>query len=603
MYAFSSGETVAITRYRDSFLQIDAKFFSRLSDIMKSLILAFVLLFSSLLNASSWPQWSGDLLNHHNLTPERPLLSRNNVSQLKPVWKASVRTSVIATPTVTDGKVYFTDIAKIGAEGLFDGGRLYAADATTGKVLWKTDVGTYTGAGIRNFSRSSPAIDGDLLVIGDSLNNMKFLVRMLTNRTKIPGTALIAVNRHNGKLVWKTIIEDHFASRITMSPVIYEGKVFVGVSSIESEIPGVRGESYKCCGFKGSFVAVDLKSGKLLWKTPMISGTGSDNSGAPVWGSSPPIDVKRKRIYIGTGNNYHVTKAFRTCYKKGMTSSPGQEELVVRICAEKYDSPENRFDSLVALDMNSGKIIWTRKTNIYDSWNVGCGSKFSQLPRRNEKICPKPEGADGDFAQAPMLITNTKGEDILVAGQKNGMFWAVRAEDGEVLWKKQVGPGGKLGGHQWGSATDGKLVYYQTTNLEHKEIVLEAGLEKGRKIYGGLWGAIVLETGEIVWETADPDTSYPLKGEGINHWIYGMNLGRGFFAAPMGPLTYYNEMIFAGSFSGLMVALDAHNGKVLWTHRAKGSVVGAPSIVNDQLFWGSGYHLGVQDNTLWSFGL
>lgn len=570
---------------------------------MKTFTSLVLLSFSSLLNASTWPQWSGDLRNNHNLTPENPILSRKNVSSLKPVWKTSVRTSVIATPTVADGKVYFTDIAKIGAEGLFDGGRLYAADASTGVINWKKDVGTYTGSGIRNFSRSSPAIDGDLLVIGDSLNNMKFLVRLLTHRTKIPGTALIAVNRHTGKLVWKTVIETHFASRITMSPVIYEGKVFVGVSSIESEIPGVRGESYKCCNFKGSFVAVDLKSGKLLWKTPMISGTGIANSGVPVWGSSPPIDIKRNRIYIGTGNNYHVTKAFRDCYKKEKVTTPSEEEIVVRKCAEKHDSSENRFDSLVALDMNSGTIHWSLKTSIYDSWNVGCGSKFSQLPRRNEKICPRPEGADGDFAQAPMLITTDKGEDILVAGQKNGMFWAVRAEDGRVLWKKQVGPGGKLGGHQWGSATDGKLVYYQTTNLEHKEIVLEAGPEKGKKIFGGLWGALAAETGEIVWQTADPDTIYPLEGEGINHWIYGNNLGRGYFAAPMGPLTYYNEMIFAGSFSGLMVALDARDGKILWTHRAKGSVVGAPSIVNDQLFWGSGYHLGVQDNTLWSFGL
>lgn len=569
---------------------------------MKITVVALFLSLSALA-FGDWPQWSGDLLNHHNLTPERPLISRENVSALRPRWITPVKNSVITTPTVKDGMVYLTENALIGPEGFVGGGSLYAVHAQSGKVLWKNGIGKYTKSSIRDFSRSSPAISGDLLVLGDSLNNMKFLVKMLVRNETIPGTSMMAVNRHTGKLIWKTVVEDHFASRITMSPVIYEGKVFIGVSSIESEIPSVRGTSYPCCTFRGSFVALDLRTGKILWKTKTIPESLKEFSGAPVWGNSPPVDVKRGRIYIGTGNNYSNTSAFRACYKKGMESKPPTDEAVVRACAEKHDSPENRFDSLIALDMRTGKIIWTLKTNIYDAWNVGCGSKFTELPRRNPKICPVPEGADGDFAQAPMLITTDDGTDLLVAGQKNGMFWAVRAEDGKVLWKKQVGPGGKLGGHQWGSATDGKLVYFQTTNLEHNEIKLEAGPEKGKVIRGGYWGALVARTGELVWQTADPATAHPLNGEGINHWIYGLNLGKGYFAAPMGPLTYYNGLIFAGSLSGLMVALDTRDGKILWRQETKGSVVSAPSIVNDQLFWGSGYHLGFQDNKLYSFEL
>ncbi len=546
--------------------------------------------------ASDWPQWSGDQRNHHDMTPERPVLSPANVKNMKVRWVTTVDSSIVDTPTVAEGKIYFNDIAKVAVEGIFTGGHLYSADAATGNILWKQKIDTYSGSAVRNFSRTSPAISGNRLVLGDSLNNIKFIVRLMVARKSIPGTSVIAVNRTTGKLLWKTIVEDHFASRITMSPVIHGNQVFVGVSSIESEIPAVKGELYQCCTFKGSFVSLDLTTGKLLWKTPMIA-AGLEDSGAPVWGNSPPIDVKRNRIYIGSGNNYHATKAMMNCYMEGMKKDPKRETEITISCAQKHDSPENRFDTLSALDMKTGKIIWSVKTNIYDAWNVGCGSKFTNFPRRNERICPKPEGTDGDFAQAPMLLT-ISGKDILVAGQKNGMFWALDAETGKTIWSKQVGPGGKLGGHQWGSATDGKKVFFQTTNLEHNEIVIN-----GKTIRGGYWGALDALTGEILWETPDPNTVFPLKGEGIDHWIYGKDLGRGYFAAPMGPLTYYNGLVFGGSFSGLMVAMDASSGEILWKHVTKGSVVTAPSIVNDQLFWGVGYHLGFQDDKLYSFGL
>ncbi len=569
---------------------------------MKIILIMLSVLPVLTLAGDQWTQWSGDQRNHHNMTPTRPLISKENVANLKPVWISKVETSVVDTPTVEGGKIYFTDIAKIGVSGLFSGGHLYAAEAASGKILWREDVKNYTKVGVRNFSRNSPAISGDLLVLGDSLNNLKFIVRELTSLRTIPGTSVMAVNRHTGKLVWKTKVEDHFASRITMSPIIFDGKVLVGVSSIESEIPAVRGQLYKCCNFKGSFVALDLATGKILWKTPMISGDAIANSGAPVWGNSPPIDVKRNRVYVGSGNNYHVPKALQDCYMKGMLKDQTKEDEILKDCTSRFDSDENRFDSMVALDLTTGKIVWSLKTNIYDAWNVGCGSKFTSIPRRNERICPKPEGVDGDFAQAPMLISTTEG-DILVAGKKDGAILAVRAEDGKLLWKKQIGPGGKLGGHQWGSATDGKTIFFQTTNLEHHEITLEAGVEKGKVIRGGFWGALDALTGELKWQTADPATKYPLLGEGLNHVIYGRNLGRGYFAAPMGPLTYYNGLIFAGSLSGLMVAMDANDGKILWSHQAKGSVVTAPSVVNDQLFWGSGYHMGFQDDKLYSFGL
>lgn len=549
-------------------------------------------------SSGRWPQWSGDIHNNHNLTPISPEIGRQNVRNLKTLWTFPTTTSVVSTPTSVDGTIYFTDISRIGVGGLFTGGSLFAVNAATGEKIWSKKVESYTKHYLRDFSRSSPAISGDRLFIGDSINNLKFIARSLVSYSGLPGSSVIAVDRHTGKLLWKTNVESHFASRITMSPIVYQGKVIVGVSSMESEIPAVRGILYKCCTFKGSVVALDEKTGKILWKTHTIDPKLSDVSGAPVWGSSPPIDKKRNRLYIGTGNNYHNSAKLLACLKKNPD---------LKACAAQTDSAENRFDSIVSMDLNTGKIIWTKKTVLHDAWNIGCGSPFnSSIPGRNVRVCPAPEGKDADFAQAPMFIPAEKNElgmDVLAIGQKNGMFWVLEAESGKTIWSKQVGPGGKLGGHQWGSATDGKRIYFQTTNMEHTPVTMQAGLFRGTTIRGGYWGALDLKTGNVLWETPDPSTKYPLTGEGIFHVIYGTNLGRGYFASAMGPLTYYNELLFVGSLSGEMLALDARNGKVLWSYMAKGSVVGAPSIVNDVLYWGTGYHMGVEDNKVYAIGL
>lgn len=557
--------------------------------------------------SQSWTQWSGDIHNNHNMTPDYPVLDRSNVSRLKTKWIATTDTSVISTPTSMKGMVYFNDMSKIALSGLFTGGSLYAVEAKTGKKIWSNKVRSYTGHSLRDFSRSSPALSGDMLYIGDSINNAKFIVRGLTTFKGLPGSSVMGINRLTGKMIWKTEVESHFASRITMSPIVYDGKVIVGVASQESEIPGVKGKFYKCCTFKGSIVALDAKTGKILWKTYTIDQSLIDFSGAPVWGSSPPVDTKRKRIYIGTGNNYHNPRKLLVCYNLARTLENIPPEEAIKKCAKEFDSPKNRFDSVIALDINSGKIIWSKKTSMHDAWNVGCGSPFNpKLPKRNEKICPNPEGIDSDFGQAPMFIPANKndlGYDVLAIGQKNGMFWLLQAETGKVIWKRQVGPGGKLGGHQWGSATDGKSLFYQTTNFEHRPVVLTAGQWKGQTTNGGYWGALDLKTGKDLWQTPDPSAVLPLKGEGINHFLWGKNLGRGFFASAMGPLTYYNELLFVGSLAGEMLALDSLNGKILWSQRVKGSVVGAPSIVNETLFWGTGYHMGFDDNKVYAIGL
>ena len=559
------------------------------------------------LEEGRWPQWSGDLQNHHDATTPATRLNVTNVSTLAPVWKFNAKNSISDTPTVDGDSVYFNSLAKTNLLGLFSKGQLFALNKNTGKKIWSQSINHYTGSNLRNFSRSSPAISGDTLVIGDSINNLKYAAQtILLNKFKTQGSTVIAVNKNTGEKIWSTVIEKHYASRITMSPVIFEGRVYVGVSSLESELPGVpiAGNHYKCCNFKGSLVALDLASGNIVWKTLTIDPDLTEFAGAPVWGGSPPIDPIKRRIYIGTGNNYQATEKFNNCLQQKTNPSARVTTEIVNECALLSDHERNRFDSIIALDLDTGEIVWTKKTLLYDAWNAGCGADFIKFPPKNLKLCPPVVGVDGDFAQAPMLIS-IKGSEkkILVVGQKNGMIWSLDADSGAVIWSKQVGPGGKLGGHQWGSATDGRRAFFQTTNMEHRSVNLLLADGSQKTTQGGFWTALDVITGRILWQQEDPNSNLPLKGEGINHILYGSNLGRGFFAAAMGPLTYINGILFAGSLAGEIFALDANDGRILWSYKTIGSVVSAPSIVQDQLFWGVGYHLGLPGSELISFKL
>ena len=82
------------------------------------------------------------------------------------------------TPTEADGTVYFPD----------SGGTLWAVAADTGQVRWSHRVSVYTGiAG--DVSRTSPAVYGDELVLGDT-------------SPAGTGASVIAVDRRTGKNLW-----------------------------------------------------------------------------------------------------------------------------------------------------------------------------------------------------------------------------------------------------------------------------------------------------------------------------------------------------------------------------------------------------------------
>ena len=508
--------------------------------------------------AAGWKAWGGDLSNTRSAGCADGF-EADEIAGLTVKWTVTTGGDVSATPTVHAGSVYVPDFA----------GNLFRIDASSGQVIWTKKISDYTGIP-GDISRTSPAIHGDTLVIG----------------TQGSGR-LLAVHRKTGALKWMSLIDDHPAAILTQSPVVHGNRVYVGVSSREEYF--TLDPSYACCTFRGSMVAVDLHDGDIVWKTHVVPDNGGlpgGFSGAAVWGSSPVIDTRRGAVYFATGNNYEVPEEYEECMIEHADSAEDQQHL----CIDVYDPPDNLVDAVVALDLDTGALHWAKKLQGYDAFNLACSPYIST----DTTNCPETPGPDYDFGQAPMLFTAQTAEGprpMLGVGQKSGIFWALDPDDeGNLIWSTVVGPGGVIGGMQWGSATDGHRIYTAISNYEHTPYVLP----DGATAWGGSFAALDAATGAILWQTPDPLSYEPIVTE--------TGLGPGFLAVDSAPVTIAGDVVLGGSLTGHMYAMDAATGEILWSFFAGGSVNGGAAVDKHVAYWGSGYaKAGTPNNKVYAF--
>jgi polyvinyl alcohol dehydrogenase (cytochrome) len=380
-----------------------------------------------------------------------------------------------------------------------------------------------------------------------------------------------ALDAGSGRLLWKKRPEPHESTRLTGAPVVYQGNVFVPVSSWEEN--RTLNPEYPCCNFRGSVVALRITDGSQVWKTYTIPEkskvTGRNKagveqwgpSGASVWGS-PTLDAKRGLLYVTTGDN--------------------------------FSSPSTKMsDSVLALDLATGRIVWSKQTTPGDVWTSGCGQRGD---------CPGP---DHDYGSSVLLEKLDNGRDILLAGQKSGVVYALDPErKGEILWQTRVGKGGINGGVQWGMASDGVKVYAATSDVvrggSNPDKSDPRPLPLNPQQGGGLT-ALRIATGEKVWYTP-PVACGPRPGCS---------------PAQSGAVTAMPGVVFSGSLDGHVRAYTAEEGKVLWDFdtvrdfetvnavRANGGAVNGPGPVaaGGMVLVNSGYgrNGGLAGNVLLAF--
>jgi polyvinyl alcohol dehydrogenase (cytochrome) len=488
-------------------------------------------------------QWriAGQNLSNSWSQPAEHSISPANVNGLAPKWVFTTGGDVSATPTVDGNAVYFPDWA----------GNLFAVEKNSGRLIWSHKISDYDGV-TGAISRVSPAVEGNQVIIGDILNG-----KQVHN-----GANVISVDRETGTLRWMTQVDTHPAAIITGSPVVFDGVVYIGVSSNEETL--ALDPAYPCCSFRGSVVALDEKNGAMLWKTFDMPDNGRQPggySGGAVW-QPPAIDPKRGTLFVGTGNNYTAPADVEACQKATPTAN----------CAAADDF----FDTALALDLKSGQIKWAKRLQGIDTFTATCGFGAARPPSRNPN-CPVPSSPDFDFGGAgPNLLGNIVG-----FGQKSGIYWALNPGNGNIVWATLVGPGSSLGGIEWGTATDGQRIYVAIANRFNVPYTL---VPSGQQITWGSWSALDVANGNILWQTADPTAG----------------------AIDTGSVSVANGVMYAGSFSGQMYALNTTTGKILWNFASGGSVIDGPSIVDGTLYWGSGYRNippGIGNNKVYAFTL
>jgi polyvinyl alcohol dehydrogenase (cytochrome) len=474
--------------------------------------------------------------------------STQTVANLKVSWTFTTGGDVSARAAVVNNVAYFPDW----------GGNIWAVNATTGTLVWGHQLSDY-GLAPGTVSRTSPAVYKGVVYIGT-----QYVAPPTPTSPQAPTGWLLAIDAATGNLIWK--LQPDTSNQfpvITSSPAVFGGTVYVGMTSNE-EFAAAAGTIYACCSARGSVVAVDAYSPHVIWQTFTVPG---GYTGGAVWGSTPVVDPQRETVYVGTGNNYSVptAKAYTSCIQTGGTEAA---------CL----SPNNHADSIIALNMYTGRVRWATRLMTWgqygindgsDSWNVDCIYAAS-----GTQNCPADEGPDYDFGSGPNEVTYTANGSpvtIIGAGQKSGIYYALNPDTGYELWHTQVGPGSSLGGMEWGSASDGTRIYVAISNLYG--IPYAAG-------NAGSWAALDPATGNILWQVADPNG-----------------------AVDLGPVAVANGVVYAASMGGsptmpTMFAFDASSGNTLWSFAAGSSVNAGAVIVGNTVYWGSGYaHLGIPGYT------
>jgi len=431
-------------------------------------------------------------------------------------------------------------------------GHVYAIEAASGCVRWTFAADT----GIRG-----------AILVGDNEHG-DALAWFVDFRTSV-----YALDLSDGSVVWKNRVGRHPEASNTGSPTLHDGRLFVPVSVMEVAV--AMDPTYECCTASGAVAALDASSGELIWyhrvikEEPVESGKNAIGtrlfapSGAPVW-SSPTVDAKRGLVYVGTGENF----------TRPTTSTS---------------------DSILAIDIETGKTAWSFQALEADAWTMACGSKYDQN-------CPEANGPDLDFGMAPILVTREDDSQILVAGQKSGLVWALDPDnDGEVLWSSRIGKGGALGGVHWGMATDGRRVYAPVGDRADAVIV---DVNPDRPVSPGMY-ALDLMNGNQVWGTPAPtDTCLGKQGCFVSY-----------SAAP----TAIPGVVFSGGLDGYIRAYSTEDGSLLWEYDTTGEfetvngIAGhggaidgpAPVIAGGMVFVNSGYGMFGQmpGNMLLAFGV
>ncbi len=532
-------------------------------------------------DTENWLTFGHDYTNQR-FSPSATINS-DNISHLSPRWihQTGITGTFQTQPLVADGVMMITTPHN----------HVTALDAATGNVVWK-----YRHKKRRAKTRGGPSNRGAALGYSK--------VFQATNDGR-----LIALDRETGALVWdsllatpgpgevealapfgadvqKAFVEGIDAFPAKMPPLVANGMVITGVLSAGysryqdiTEVLGIETppEPENRIGRHGYLVAFDAETGAEKWRWHTVKSKNWEGEfrattldgvplnrkldaekaaansaqeswragGGSVW-MTPAYDPERGLLYLGTGN-----------------PSPADADLA-RPGDNLYTS------SLVALEIETGKIRWHYQIVPHDIWGYDVGS--------------------------PPILFEVPGDGGPVAAvgvaSKNGWFYALDRMSGKLLFKSEAfvpqdnlfprpepGPDGadgsvvvipgSFGGASWSpSAYDPKLGYVFVPGI-HKPTRLVAKTVRKQEEQSDAVYTVIETTDEPSWGTL---SAIDTKAGGKIAWQARTD-------QPLvgGVLATGGGVVFAGEGNGYFSAFSSQTGERLWRFQC-GAGVNAPPV-------------------------
>src|SRR4030088_1302018 len=280
------------------------------------------------LSNAQWNGW-GRGLDNTRYQPE-PAIRASDVAKLAVKWAYGYQSGTeFGQPTVVDERLFVTSST----------GRIYSLDSKTGCTYWTYDAaaGSQTAVTIGELARARVAALPKRLK--RTLAHLDVIKAPSAAFFGDDSGAVYALDAQKGTLLWKTQVDTHPSARIVGAPTLYNDRLYVAVSSTEET--AAANPSYSCCTFRGSVAALDIGSGRTVWKSYTVleepQPTRKNSTGIQEFGpagaaitSSPTIDDKRHVLYVATGG-----------------SATGVEQSLT--------------DAIVALDSVDGKLRWVKQ--------------------------------------------------------------------------------------------------------------------------------------------------------------------------------------------------------------------------------------------------
>jgi alcohol dehydrogenase (cytochrome c) len=486
-----------------------------------------------------WPVYGGDMSNTRYSASDQINAGNVQTLHLKWLFQTGVIGSFETTPIVEDGVMYITTPYN----------HLFAIDARTGKELWSYEHKLGTTIFCCGPNNRGVALAGDKVYMATL------------------DAALVALNKKTGDVVWETEIADpEFGYSETVAPTVYGNKVILGISGAEY-------------GIRGFISAYDKDTGKLIWRWHTIPEPNEVMpDGTRGWyGTYSNLADGINPLHRDIAAEKAAASKYPDAWKRGggsnwMTNAIDPERGLL-FAAIGNPSPDlyseirpgdNRWtESLVALDVNTGKLVWGYQYVPHDPWDLDAVSP---------PILADVKGADGQTV--PAVILGGKTGWVYVHDRQTGKL--IRRSDAmipqENLFTQPTEQGvrmlpGANGGVEWSPGAfnpNTRLVYYDNLHQPMTYKVKKEPWQQGKLWLGGAftaipgedqWGnvsAVNVDTGKIAWQAKSED---PMIG---------------------GTLTTGGNLVFAGEGDGSFNAYNATTGQKLWSFHAGAGVNSAP---------------------------